>query len=445
MPCTTADHPTSEENILLSVSGGGGFFVPRPREQLNGRYTVLRKLGWGRHSSTWLVFDSQRYTCGSNPSGPYCALKVLSVHATMLCGAGIIHELQAWVLATTTSNYTEMSDWFFYPYTLDPAYHHLCLALPLMTESVQAMRISSRRNTIPPLTSKVILRDVLNNLVVLHGLNIIHGDVQETNILVANPISIEAIEAKLCEENLDITGHVELGSTGVWPVWVSRPLVGDSGVVSEFNEYYEFALVDLSSAQNFGSKLMHTSPLVYPNALQSPELLLGGSLGWEADIWAVGCFAFKMLTGRNIFNPTFLANGECDRTDLLVQMMEASGETFVSAAGMLRSTPLWNDYFDQRGNILQTQYQSAIRRTVDIMATLGEAMDANYAKHTASFIRTCLTLNPLKRSTAKSLRLHSWQMDSFVPGLCSCSGDPTAHPDDHDVTVDVFDPLLAYC
>ena len=52
--------PFPEEPLALSAQEGFGFFLGRSGLLLNkGRYEVLRKLGKGKFSSTWLACDSQ--------------------------------------------------------------------------------------------------------------------------------------------------------------------------------------------------------------------------------------------------------------------------------------------------------------------------------------------------------------------------------------------------
>ncbi|KAF5320258.1 hypothetical protein D9611_011259 [Ephemerocybe angulata] len=51
--------PFPEEPLNLSTSDGFGYFPGEIKQSLNnGRYTIIRKLGWGPRSSTWLVRDS---------------------------------------------------------------------------------------------------------------------------------------------------------------------------------------------------------------------------------------------------------------------------------------------------------------------------------------------------------------------------------------------------
>ena len=53
-------NPFPEEQLSLSGEQGFGFFPAHLGLLLkDGRYELLRKLGRGKYSSTWLVLDSQ--------------------------------------------------------------------------------------------------------------------------------------------------------------------------------------------------------------------------------------------------------------------------------------------------------------------------------------------------------------------------------------------------
>ena len=68
-PSTYPSHPSTysirmsqfpEEALNLSSSEGFGYFPGYPGQKLNkDRYEIVRKLGFGPRSSTWLVVDSQ--------------------------------------------------------------------------------------------------------------------------------------------------------------------------------------------------------------------------------------------------------------------------------------------------------------------------------------------------------------------------------------------------
>ncbi|KAI0046147.1 hypothetical protein FA95DRAFT_1679983 [Auriscalpium vulgare] len=78
-----------EENLLLNVPQGDGYFLTRPGALLKaGRYKVIRKLGRGSSSSTFLVED-----LSPKHGLEYFAVKVLSVSSTIALREGIIQEL----------------------------------------------------------------------------------------------------------------------------------------------------------------------------------------------------------------------------------------------------------------------------------------------------------------------------------------------------------------
>jgi serine/threonine-protein kinase SRPK3 len=48
-----------EEPLDLPADRKGGFYPATLGSKLNSRYTIVRKLGWGQHSSVWLAKDER--------------------------------------------------------------------------------------------------------------------------------------------------------------------------------------------------------------------------------------------------------------------------------------------------------------------------------------------------------------------------------------------------
>ncbi|OJA14154.1 hypothetical protein AZE42_09595 [Rhizopogon vesiculosus] len=87
-----------EEPLALSAEEGFGFFPAHLGTLLNNsRYEVLRKLGRGQFSSTWLASDSLAET----PT--YRAIKILTAHATKGHHDGDLLEHPFYLTCTTTS------------------------------------------------------------------------------------------------------------------------------------------------------------------------------------------------------------------------------------------------------------------------------------------------------------------------------------------------------
>jgi len=49
-----------QESILTRAAESKGYLIPRPGDLLNGRYKVIRLLGYGRYSSVMLVTDTRQ-------------------------------------------------------------------------------------------------------------------------------------------------------------------------------------------------------------------------------------------------------------------------------------------------------------------------------------------------------------------------------------------------
>lgn len=61
-PAGTSDSPGlfPEEPLDEPAYIGGGYYAVTPGENLNnGRYTILRKLGWGTAANVWLAIDTK--------------------------------------------------------------------------------------------------------------------------------------------------------------------------------------------------------------------------------------------------------------------------------------------------------------------------------------------------------------------------------------------------
>jgi hypothetical protein len=70
-----------EENLLSTVAQGDGFFITSPGAVLKaGRYKVIRKLGRGRFSNTFLVEDLQPRYCMFSAVRGYSGLELRLGH-----------------------------------------------------------------------------------------------------------------------------------------------------------------------------------------------------------------------------------------------------------------------------------------------------------------------------------------------------------------------------
>ncbi len=167
--------------LLRTVMARPNFHVSFPEEQLdspvryfvgqrgqtlqNGRWSIIRKLGWGPRSSTWLAVDSR------DPDNIE-AIKVFTVTATEDSSAlnelSILQEL----LKGNLNAFPVIQDHFYEHSTKG---RHLCLVLHVLGPSVESLRLSNTGVYLPVHIVKKVVADILDPLSELHGKKIIHG------------------------------------------------------------------------------------------------------------------------------------------------------------------------------------------------------------------------------------------------------------------------------
>ncbi|KAF9514858.1 hypothetical protein BS47DRAFT_1328632 [Hydnum rufescens UP504] len=167
--CCSAGAPTfPEEPLLKTLEQGAGFFPAQPGLVLgDGKYRILRKLGWGEDSSVWLV-DALQFT-----PKDYFAVKILTAKATHSHHAGYRHELELLdsIKAVGSDFLPRLHDDFELS---GPHGQHLCLVMDLLGTSVQALRVSTPTQTLAVHSVKTIIAFVLEGLVELHDKGIVH-------------------------------------------------------------------------------------------------------------------------------------------------------------------------------------------------------------------------------------------------------------------------------
>ncbi|KDR77473.1 hypothetical protein GALMADRAFT_65701 [Galerina marginata CBS 339.88] len=392
-----------EEPLDRPSEQGCGFFPARHGLLLNdGRYKIMRKLGRGQYSSTWLVSDSQ-----ATETPQYYAAKILTAYATALHRKGLLLELE--ILKAIK----ELKGIHKLPRLLDdfeidgPHGQHLCLVMPVLSTDVSSFRRSAPSKRLGLQAVKIIVVQVVESLVSLHAAQIIHTDVKPDNVLFAEGTAPQSIE-KLLEDNpVSVNGEFELHGVQ-YPIILSQP------VPHPFRwddrptevELYSVMLADLGSAQWADKE--PTTRIVGAIGLRAPEVILGPNFDNKVDVWAVGCMAFELLTGHWLFNPQSGSTWSTE-DDHLAKMIEVTGETF--SESMLSASPKSAEYFDKDGKLL---------RIDELLPVPLETAMMNYGLPeaevipAANFIRACLHLNPKERSSASDLEAHPWLETAYM-------------------------------
>ena len=105
----------------------------------------------------------------------YRAIKILTAYATKRHHEGHLLELkilQTIDTATDKCNLPRLVDHF----EMDgPHGRHLCLVLPVLSETVDSFRLSAPSKSLEPRKVKIIISEVGHALIRLHDVNIIHN------------------------------------------------------------------------------------------------------------------------------------------------------------------------------------------------------------------------------------------------------------------------------
>ncbi|GAA6080345.1 SRSF protein kinase 3 isoform X1, partial [Tachysurus ichikawai] len=156
----------------------GGYYPVKIGDLFNGRYHVVRKLGWGHFSTVWLCWDLQRKR--------FVALKVVksAPHYTETA-LDEIKLLKCVRDSDPTDPKREMIVQLIDDFKISGTNGvHVCMVLEVLGHQLLKWIIKSNYMGLPLVCVKSILRQVLQGLDYLHTkCKIIHTDIKPENIL----------------------------------------------------------------------------------------------------------------------------------------------------------------------------------------------------------------------------------------------------------------------
>ncbi|KAI5807230.1 kinase-like domain-containing protein [Pyronema omphalodes] len=300
----------------------------------DGRYKVLRKLGYGSFATVWLAHDNEKHR--------YVALKVIvSKDSHKTSELSILNQITS--LASTSSHpgrhhVTILLDNFFH---VGPNGRHLCLVFEIMGSSAASMARELSCNQTPerkyespkkyPLpTVKRLLRHTLLGLEFLHENGIVHGDLNPGNLLFSLHKSGSRIangflrwfksKRKPSEFNKPnklrkINENDEASLAGTVPKYLAAPQS-----LAKFVDSKDFTVKISDFGGAFHISTPPTEKAITPSYLCPPEMILPSTAGTsstsleqtstsihplptpKADIWAIGCLIYEFLTGTSLFD-----------------------------------------------------------------------------------------------------------------------------------------------
>ncbi|KAH7881847.1 kinase-like domain-containing protein [Phlebopus sp. FC_14] len=361
------------------------FFPIELGKTYHDRYHVLSKLGYGVESTVWLARDTSRWAW---LTPRYAALKVL-VHnfpnkdeayheyniSRRIASADPSHAGARCV--RTTLDAFELQG---------PHGQHVCLVYEPMRETLPTLekRVGGR---LSPGMVKELLKVLLRALDYLHTrCHVVHTDIKKDNILFC--IRDMSIVDDLVRQEAQDPSPRKLD--GDYTIYTSRGFEGVKGLGAP-------KLADFGLAVVQDGRLCSHS--IQPDALRSPEVILGIPWTYSVDIWNLGALAWEFLEMDPLFRGFDSAKRHYTPESHLAEMAALLGHP---PNGLLDRSDETRTYFTPDG---------AFRGTLPARQALESRMrytpDADKSGF-AGFIARTLRWRPEERPSAAELLRDPW-------------------------------------
>ncbi|KAJ0371997.1 hypothetical protein COL154_000686 [Colletotrichum chrysophilum] len=405
----TADEEDSEDYCK------GGYHPVQIGEKFkDGKYTVVRKLGWGHFSTVWLSRD--------NTSGKHVALKVVRSAAhyteTAIDEIKLLNKIvQAKPDHPGRKHVVSLLDSFEHK---GPNGTHVCMVFEVLGENLLGLIKKWNHRGIPMPLVKQITKQVLLGLDYLHReCGIIHTDLKPENVLIEIG-DVEQIVKKVVksepsdkENNRNgrrrrrtlITGKVSgisLDKTS------SSPSSGEKRKAEDAHAF-DIISVKIADLGNACWTNHHFTNDIQTRQYRSPEVILGAKWGASTDVWSMAAMVFELITGDYLFDPqSGTKYGKDD--DHIAQIIELLGPFPKS----LCLSGKWSQEIFNRKGELRNIHRLRHWALPDVLREKYHFKE-DEAKRIADFLTPMLELVPEKRANAGGMAGHLWLDDT--PGM----------------------------
>uniref|UniRef100_A0A8K9XL76 non-specific serine/threonine protein kinase n=1 Tax=Oncorhynchus mykiss TaxID=8022 RepID=A0A8K9XL76_ONCMY len=419
----------------------GGYHHVKIGDLFNGRYHVIRKLGWGHFSTVWLAWDIQG-KC-------FVAMKVVksAEHYTETA----LDEIKLLRSVRNTDQkdpsrerVVQLLDDFKISGMNGT---HVCMVFEVLGHHLLKWIIKSNYQGLPLPCVKSIIRQVLQGLDYLHSkCKIIHTDIKPENILLTvnepyiKKMAAEATEwqrtgapppsgstvkmsknkkkkmkkkqkkqAEMLEKRIqEMEGAPEGGeeeeegeeeTTADTPPPLSDTL---QDIANDFTAgkptrglCFTFNLV-----QNDAHK--HFTDDIQTRQYRSLEVLMGAGYGTPADIWSTAAMAFELATGDYLFEPHSGQDYTRDE-DHIALIIELLGKV---PRKLILAGKYSKEFFTKKGDLRHITKL----KPWGLLEVLVEKYEwsKEEAATFSSFLLPMLDLVPEKRATAAECLRHAW-------------------------------------
>ncbi|CAE7230966.1 unnamed protein product [Rhizoctonia solani] len=398
-----AGHHFPEEDLGESGDAVQGYFHAWLGMQLqDGRYCIMRKLGWGAFSTVWLVRDFKL--------GRHAALKIMTREGTSRIESGQSDEiamLEKVTSADPDKGRRHLLEYYETFKITGPRGLHQCIVTELLGTSIKDLQLQNEHR-LPLSLIKTVIRQALLGLDYLHTCcGIVHTDIKFDNLLL-RLVDLPSVIAQEIAASPSRTheGHIDLDPSPY--IVESQPIdIPLDSILSHLDaRQAEIVITDLGHAhwshRHFGDDIQ-------PTGLRAPEVILGHPWDQAVDIWSIGCLVVELIAGTPIFaiNP-FTKEWTLDE-DHLAQMTDVLGEQF--PADMLSKSRNRGKFFKADGTFVHSAAPRHPNWTLRLFLTEEPSVIGSNEQDIGAaydFLKRCLRLRPGDRSSAKDLAKHPW-------------------------------------
>uniref|UniRef100_A0AAZ3SPP0 non-specific serine/threonine protein kinase n=1 Tax=Oncorhynchus tshawytscha TaxID=74940 RepID=A0AAZ3SPP0_ONCTS len=401
----------------------GGYHHVKIGDLFNGRYHVIRKLGWGHFSTVWLAWDIQ--------GKRFVAMKVVksAEHYTETA----LDEIKLLRSVRNTDQndpsrekVVQLLDNFKISGMNGS---HVCMVFEVLGHHLLKWIIKSNYQGLPLPCVKSIIRQVLQGLDYLHSkCKIIHTDIKPENILLTvnepyiRNMAAEATEwqrtgapppsgsagtdtpQRMPASSINIVLFLSFFSLHFLPssLFLDKIAAGSLLVnpLEPLNaDKIQIKIADLGNACWVHK---HFTDDIQTRQYRSLEVLMGAGYGTPADIWSTAAMAFELATGDYLFEPH---SGEDysrdeDHIALIIELLGKVPKKLILAGKYSK------EFFTKKGDLRHITKL----KPWGLLEVLVEKYEwsKEEAATFASFLFPMLDLVPEKRATAAECLRHAW-------------------------------------
>ncbi|KAI8084322.1 kinase-like domain-containing protein [Gilbertella persicaria] len=456
-------HSDEEEEEDIDDYKKGGYHPVLIGDRFdNGRYIVVRKLGWGHFSTVWLALDTLPQPF--DRTNVHVALKIVKSANRYTDSALEEIKLLECVKKTNPESrgYQHVAQLLNHFWHHGPHGKHACMTFEVLGESLLSLMKRYNYKGIPQPIVKRIAKQVLEGLDYLHReCGIVHTDLKPENVLVWIP----HIEDYLKQDTAQVLQEIRRHEAPTLPPAPSQSWLADvdtqglsksqkkrlkkkrkQKVLAEARQ--EPDAVDSNGlSDKLGQLAIQQStrePKVMPSSIlditlimngieafddivvkiadlgnacwmdgeythviqtrqyRSPEVIVGAKWTNKADMWSAACMIFELLTGEFLFDPRAGSkyNKDDDHLAQILELMRTVPKILISGGEFSR------EFFDRSGKLKHIK-KLRYRRLRDVLHDTF-LMPPKDADEVSGFLSPMLEMDMAKRASASIMLEHPW-------------------------------------